>query len=171
MKDTNKAALEEILEFPYTGYIEVRNEDHAFDLLTQADYFLIASLKTLTSRFIVQKLGVSNCLMVYNFATNYHGEELKNGVRVFILANLVALSATEDFLNVSSKEIEEWISSDEVIGKHEEEVFEVIVKWMEKNENRQDQDFLQLLRHVRSVFVPRSYALNVMLQHSFHGEG
>lgn len=45
--------------------------------------------------------------MVYNFATKYDGEELKNGVRDFIIANLVALSATEDFLNVSSKEIEE----------------------------------------------------------------
>ena len=44
------------------------------------------------------------------------------------------------------------ISIDEVIVKHEEEGFGMIVKWMEKTENRQDQDFLQLLRHFRSVY-------------------
>ena len=164
LKETTKTAMEEILEFLYTGYVEV-TEENAFDLITQADYFLIPSLKALSSKFIVQTLDVSNCFMVYNFAVKYNGEELKNGVRDFILANLVAVSATEDFLNVSGKEIEEWISSDEVIVKQEEEVFEVIVKWMEKNMNRQDQDFFQLLQHVRCVFVSRSYAFDVMLQH------
>jgi len=164
LKETTKTAMKEILEFLYTGYVEV-TEENAFELVTQADYFLIPSLKALSSKFIVQTLDVSNCFMVYNFAIKYHGEELKNGVRDFILANLVAVSATEDFLNVSGKEIEEWISSDEVVVKQEEEVFEVIVKWMQKSVNRQDQDFLQLLHHVRCIFVSRSYAFDVMLQH------
>jgi len=49
------------------------------------------------------------------------------------------VAETEDFLNLSSKdkEIEEWISSDEIIIKGEEDVFQVIVKWME-NGNRED---------------------------------
>ena len=164
LKETTKTVMEEILEFLYTGYVEV-TEDNAFELITQADYFLIPSLQALSSKFIVQTLDVSNCFMVYNFAINYHGEELKNGVRDFILANFVAVSATEDFLNVSSEEIEEWISSDEVVVKQEEEVFEVIIKWMEKSINKQGQDFLHLLRHVRCTFVSRSYAFDVMLQH------
>ena len=165
LKETTKSVMEQILEFLYTGYVEINNEDNAYELLTQADYFLIPSLQALSGNFIVQTLEVSNCLMVYNFAINYHGEELKNGVRDFILANFVAVSATEDFLNVSGKDIEEWISSDEVIVKQEEEVFEVIIKWMEKNKSRQDQDFLQLLRHVRCIFVSHSYVFDVMLQH------
>ena len=49
------------------------------------------------------------------------------------------MAETDDFLNLSSKdkEIEEWISSDEIIIKGEEDVFQVIVKWME-NGNRED---------------------------------
>ena len=164
LKETTNSVMEQILEFLYTGHVEVNNEENAYELLTQADYFLIPSLKALSGKFIVQTLDVSNCLVVYNFAIDYHGEELKNGVRDFILANLVAVSDTEDFLNVSGKEIEEWISSDEVIVKQEEEIFEMIVKWMEKKK-RQDQDFLQLLRHVRCVFVSHSYVFDVMLQH------
>ena len=164
LKETTKSVMEQILEFLYTGHVEVNNEENAYELLTQADYFLIPSLKALSGKFIVKTLDVSNCLVVYNFAIEYHGEELKNGARDFILANLVAVSDTEDFLNVSGKEIEEWISSDEVIVKQEEEIFEMIVKWMEKK-NRQDQDFLQLLRHVRCVFLSQSYVFDVMLQH------
>lgn len=55
--------------------------------------------------------------MVYNFVINYYGEELKNGVRDFIFVNFVVVFVIEDFLNVSGKDIEEWILSDEVIVK------------------------------------------------------
>ena len=45
----------------------------------------------------------------------------------------VAVAKTEDFLNLSSKEAEEWISSDENIVEGEEEVFEM--KWIERSES------------------------------------
>ena len=32
-----------------------------------------------------------------------------------LAANFVAVAETEDFLNLSSKQVEEWISSDEII--------------------------------------------------------
>ena len=84
-------------------------------------------------------LDVSNGIMVYFFPTKYQYEELPNGASDFIFANFAAVAEIEDFLNLSSKdkEIEEWISSDEIIIKREEEVFQVIVKWME-NGNRED---------------------------------
>ena len=74
------------------------------------------------------------------------------------------MTGTEDFLNLSSKEIEEWISSDKIIIKEEEEVFQMIVRWME-NGNREDLDFLQLLCHVCCIYLSRSSAVDIILQH------
>ena len=48
--------------------------------------------------------------------------------RGFILSNFVAVAKTEDFLNLSCEQVEEWISSDEVVVDVEEKVFEVVLR-------------------------------------------
>ncbi|KAL9951326.1 hypothetical protein ACROYT_G043970 [Oculina patagonica] len=164
LEETSKAVMEKVLDYLYTGNVEITKEN-AYELFAQADYFLIPSLKGLSSKFILQTLDISNCIMAYYFAIQYDCEELQDGAREIILANFVAVAGTEDFLNLSSKDFEEWISRDNLIVKEEEQVFQVIVKWIEKKPNREDFDLLQLLRHVRCIYVSRNYLFNVMLQH------
>ena len=93
----------------------------------------------------------------------YRCEELQKAAKDFILANFVAVAKTEDFLNLSIKQVEEWISSDEIIVEGEEEVFEVVVKWIERNEC-QKEDFYELFRHIRCIYLPRVYLSNVALR-------
>ena len=164
LEETSKAVMEEVLEYLYTGHVEITREN-AYELFAQADYFLIPSLKALSSKFILQTLDISNCIMAYYFAIKYEWKELQNGAREFIVENFVAVAGTEDFLNLNVEEIVEWISSDEIIVKEEEEVFQVIVKWMETNQKSKDVGFLQLLSHVRCMYVSRSYVFSIMLQH------
>ena len=163
LEEMSKASMEEVLDYLYTGRVEI-TEKNAFELFAQADFFLIPSLKALSGKFILQTLDLTNCIMVYYFVIKYQWEELQNGARDFILANFVAVAGTDDFLNLSCKEIEEWISSDRIIVKEEEEVFQVTVRWME-NGNREELDFLQLLRHVCCIYLSRSYVFNIILQH------
>ena len=162
LKDTSKAVMEKVLDYLYTGQVAI-SKDLAYELFIEADFLLIPNLKALTSKFIVQTLEISNCIMAYHFAVKYQTEELQNGAREFIFENFVAVAEAEDFLNLNVEEMEEFISSDKIVVKKEEDVFPIIVKWMETN--GKDQDFLQLLRHVRCNFVSRSYMSDVILQH------
>ena len=164
LEHMSKTMMELVLNYLYSGRVEVTKEN-SYELLAQADYFLIPSLKTLAGRFILQTLDVSNCILTHKFAIRYHSEELQKAARDFILANFVAVAGSEEFLNLSGKEVEEWISNDEIILQEEEEVFQVIVKWIEKNSNRENVDLIQLMRHVRCIYVTRSYVFNVILQH------
>ena len=163
-EEISKASMEELLDYFYTGHVEITKEN-AFKLFKRADYFLIPSLKTLSTKFILQSLDLTNCLLVFHDAIKYQWKELLYGARDFILANFVAVAGTKYFLNQSSKLIEYWISSDKIVVKEEEEVFQVIVKWTEENRNRQELDFLLLLRHVRCIYLSRSYVFNIILQH------
>ena len=164
LEQTSKTTMELVLNYLYSGRVEV-TKDNSYELFAQADYFLIPSLKTVSGEFISQTIDVSNCILTYNFAIKYQCEELQKAARDFIFANFVAVAGTEEFLNLSGKEVEEWISSDEIIVKEEEEVFQVIVKWMEKSRNREDVEFSQLLRHVRCIYVSRSNVFSVILNH------
>ena len=163
LEETSKAVMEEVLKYLYTGHVDI-NEDSAnlFDLIAAADYFVIPSLKTVCGKGILKTLALSNCVSIYYFALKFRCEGLQKGAKDFILANFVAVAETEDFLNLSSKQLEEWISSDEIIVEGEEEVFEVAVKWMERNEC-QKQNFYELFRHIRCIYLPRVYLSNVAL--------
>ncbi|XP_078372072.1 kelch-like protein 11 [Oculina patagonica] len=165
LEETSKAVMEEVLEYLYTGHVDI-NEHNAFDLLAAADYFFVSSLKTLCSKVILQTMSFSNCIAAYYFAVKYQCEELQKGASDFILANFVAVAETEDFLNLSSKQVQEWISSDEIIVKGEDEVFEVLVKWINRNES-QKQSFYDWFRHIRCIYVPRDYLVNDILPNPF----
>jgi len=154
LEETSKAVMEEVLKYLYTGHVDI-NEDNAnlFDLIAAANYFVIPSLKTLCGKGVLKTLALSNCVSIYYFALKFRCEGLQKGAKDFILANFVAVAETEDFLNLNSKQVEEWISSDEIIVEGEEEVFEVAVKWMERNDY-QKQNFYELFRHSLYLFAP-----------------
>ncbi|XP_078370448.1 kelch-like protein 11 [Oculina patagonica] len=165
LEETSKAVMEEVLEYLYTGHVDI-NEHNEFDLLAVADYFLIPSLKSLCSKVILQTLSLYNCIAAYYFAVKYRCEELQKKARAFILAYFVAVAETEDFLNLSIAQMQEWISSNEIIVQGEEEVFEAIMKWIDRNES-QKQSFYDLFCHIRCIYVPRAYLINVMLSNPF----
>ena len=162
LEETSKVVMEEVLQYLYTGHIDINENCANFDLIAAADYFVMPSLKALCGKAILKTLALCNCVSIYYFASKYRCEELQKGAKDFILANFVAVAETEDFLNLSSEQVEEWISSDEIIVEGEEEVFEVIVNWMEGNES-QKQNFYELFRHIRCIYLPRVYLLNVVL--------
>ena len=165
MKDTSKALMEEVLEYLYTGYVDI-NDNNAFELMAVADYFLITSLKVLSSKFIQETLCASNSIMAYYSSVKYQCSDLREAAKSFILANFMAVSKSDDFLNLNLEQVEEWISSDEIVIKGEKEVFMAILIWTEHNTERK-QSFYNLFRHVRCHYVSRSFLTTVILQHEF----
>ncbi|CAH3189145.1 unnamed protein product, partial [Porites evermanni] len=164
LEEASKGLMEDILEYLYTGHVYI-SERNAVDLLAMADYLIIPSLKVKSCELISQSMSHTNCLLFYYAAMRYQCTGLQERTRNFIFANFMSVTGTDDFLELSRKQVEEWISSDEIKVKSEEEVFQVIVRWMEEREIGEHEEFFQLLRHVRFMHVPRSYVLSNILPH------
>ena len=164
LEDTSKIAIEQLLDYLYTGHVDV-TQHNAFDLLKIADFLVIPSLKEVSSKVIIQTLSSSNCLMVYYLAVNYRCIELQEKARDFIHANFTRVVEHEDFLNLTVSEVEEWISSDEIKVRGEEDVFQAIVKWAEQNGDGEREKFFELFRHVRLIYLSRNYVLNEIFPH------
>lgn len=164
LEEAGKVLMEDILEYLYTGHVYI-SERNAVDLLAMADYLIIPSLKVKSCELISQSMSHTNCLLFYYAAMRYQCTGLQERTRNFIFANFMSVTGTDDFLELSRKQVEEWISSDEIKVKSEEEVFQVIVRWMEEREIGEHEEFFQLLRHVRFMHVPRSYVLSNILPH------
>ena len=164
LQDTSKVAIEELLDYLYTGHVNV-TQHNAFDLLKIADFLVIPSLKDVSSKFIIQTLSSSNCLMVYYLAVNYRCIELQEEARDFVFGNFTSVVEHEDFLNLTLKEVEEWILSDEIRVRGEEDVFQAVVKWAEKRGSGDREKFFDLFRHVRLIYLSRNYVLNEIFPH------
>ena len=127
LEEASKGLMEDILEYLYTGHVYI-SERNAVDLLAMADYLIIPSLKVKSCELISQSMSHTNCLLFYYAAMRYQCTGLQERTRNFIFANFMSVTGTDDFLELSRKQVEEWISSDEIKVKSEEEVFQVIVR-------------------------------------------
>ncbi|XP_022800619.1 kelch-like protein 20 [Stylophora pistillata] len=123
---------------------------------------MITSLKDLCAQVILRGMSLSNCIPAYFLSVKYQCEELKKGARVFILENFVTVAKTEDFLSLSKEQFLGWISSDEINVRGEEEVFIILRNWIAANKS-QEQNFYELFRHIRFMYLPRDFFLEALV--------
>ncbi|XP_022792369.1 kelch-like protein 12 [Stylophora pistillata] len=155
------SVMEDVLEFIYTGTVEV-TEENAEELVAATNYLIVPNLKTISGRYLRQKMRNSSCISTFYFAEKYDCEELVNDSKSFIHANFASVADMDEFLSLEAKEVERWISSDEIVVRMEADVFQIVQKGVEHNKSERKVAFEELLRHVRLVFVSRDYLLNVV---------
>ena len=139
--------------------MQISTEDDALDLIVVADYLFLDKLKFLAGGVLVQTLNTSNCISSYCFAERYQCEILLFITRKFFLAHFAYIYAAhrKDVLNMSSKEVEMWISSDEIDVGVEEVAFKIILAWIDHDRGGRKIFFPELFRHVRLVYVSRDF--------------
>jgi len=161
-EDISATILEDVLEFVYTGSVEIHDEQNAKDLIVAADYLLLECLKTFSGRFLEQQLTSSNCISTFYFAEKYKCAELVPKSRKFVHDNFASVAELDEFLNLEGHMVESWISSDDICVAAEEDVFKIIEKWIEQNKSDRKAKFEELFLHVRLVLVSRDFLLDVV---------
>ena len=147
LKEISKSVLSDVLEFIYMGRVEI-NGENAEDLIIAADYLLLESLKTISGRFVEKQMTIGNCISTFYFAEKYRCEELVLRSTKFIQDNFTSVAKSDEFLNLEAEEVEKWISSEDILVAAEEDVFRIILNWVEQNKRERKDRFKQLFRHV-----------------------
>lgn len=154
-----ESLMKEILEFIYTGHVQILSEENAKELITAAG---------IAGRFLECSMTTSNCISTYHFAETYRCDELVTKAQTFMIeSNFAIVTKSEEFLNLTSQEVEEWISSDEIVINAEEDIFGVILGWMAKDRKPRTGKFEELFRHVRLIFASRDFLLKELVTNDF----
>jgi len=159
--------LQEILEFIYSGNVQMSSRENAKDLITAADFLFLPNLKKIAGRSLECSMTISNCISTYHFAEIYRCDELVAKAKTFIELNFASVAKSEEFLNLTSQEVEEWISSDEIVINAEEDVFFIILGWMAEERKSRSGKFEELFRHVRLIFASRDFLLKELVTNDF----
>lgn len=165
-----ESQMAEILEFIYTGNVEISTQQKAEDSIAVADYLLLESLKPIAQKFLEQNLSTSNCISNYYLGERYICEELITSCRKFIHLNFATVAESDEFMNLPSEEVEKWISSDEIVISEEEDVFKIILRWIAQDENQRGVKFCDLFRHVRLTCMSRDFLVRDVVTNDFVGE-
>ena len=165
----NEQCLRDILEFIYTGHVQISaaEENYARDLITMSDYLVLPRLKAVAGKHLVKDLKVTNSVSFYQFGLKYQCDELIFDTRNFIHANFIHVAQTEEFLSLSCEEIKMWISNDNISVTAEEDVFKVILRWVNRNKLERKQYFPELFCEVRLVYVSREFLYSDVMTSEF----
>ncbi|XP_073731379.1 kelch-like protein 21 [Misgurnus anguillicaudatus] len=147
-----------LVDFCYTGHVTVTH-DNVDLLLKTADLFQFPSVKEACCTFLEQRLDVSNCLEIQDFAEAYACRGLATSARRFVLKNIVELAKSMDFERLSWKRLLEFVSDDGLCVDKEETAYQIAVRWVKADLQHRLHYWPELLQQVRLPFVRRFYLL------------
>ena len=161
------SVMEDLLSYLYTGAVEVTNESRARDFLFASDYLMVPRLNKMAGDFLLRDLSVSTCISVYQLAVATRNEVLRAEALSLINKHFLRVTKSEDFMSLSVDEVIECVSSDDVEIRAEEEIFDVVIRWVEDSPDRRKEYLRRLLCHVRLTLMPLSYLHSKVLQNGF----
>ena len=160
-EEISGSIVEDVLEFIYTGTVAVTQENSK-ELIAAGNYLIIPSLKTASGRFLEREMSHINCISTFYLAEKYDCDELITNSRRFIHENIVSVAKLDEFLHLEAKEIEKWISSDDITVKEEADIFKIILDWVNHRGGERKTAFEELFGHVRLGFLSRDYLEDVV---------
>ena len=156
----NESLMKDVLEFIHTGNVQISTSENAEELIAAADYMCLSKLKSFAGKFIEQTMSSSNCVSTYFMAEKFDHSELLDSSRKFMLSKFVNVAQTGNFLRLPRHEVEQLVSSDDVVIESEEDVFKAILRWTLHKKSERSKEFCKLFCHVRLTFLSRDFLLN-----------
>ena len=140
--------MESLVEFAYTGSIEV-NIENVQCLLAGATMLNITPLRNSCSNFLKSQLDSGNCIGIRQFADLYSCAELELAAREYINQNFMEIMKNEEFLQLTFRNLVELLKSDKLQVRSEEDVYVAFETWLFKDYEARKDFVPDILHYIR----------------------
>ena len=130
LRDIEPQAMELLIEFAYTGEIEVTTEN-VQDLLPAAGILQLRDLKVACCEFLSDHMDVTNCLGIKQFADMHSCPDLVKKANRFIIRKFADVVRTDEFLDVPHHVLCELLGNDHLHVENELQVFNAFLRWID----------------------------------------
>ncbi|KAL4127305.1 hypothetical protein QTP88_011481 [Uroleucon formosanum] len=163
IREVDTTSLQLLIDYIYTGEIMI-SDQNVLDLMPAASMLQLDSVKDACVKFLQDDLNPSNCLGIRKFANFYDDRELLRSSEEYIKKYFREVVEEKEFLSLTSKEVIELISHDNINVPFEEIVFECVYKWVKYEFSCRYDSLPALMEHVRLPLVPIEYLLTNVLE-------
>ncbi|XP_013399272.1 kelch-like protein 3 [Lingula anatina] len=161
LQDVDGKALTQLIDFIYTSEIGV-TEENVQILLSAANLLQLVEVRNACCEFLQSQLHPSNCLGIKDFADLHACTELMNYAQAYTEQHFSEVVKHDEFLNLSSSQVTELISSDRLSVQSEENVFESVIGWIGRDPANRQQYISQLMEHVRLPLLSQEYLVETV---------
>ncbi|KAJ5070075.1 pep-cterm sorting domain-containing protein [Anaeramoeba ignava] len=133
LKDVSSSILSSILNYVYSGKIEI-NSENAIQILIFSSKYLIDELINVSSKFIKKNLQIETIVDILKLSDSMNLTKLLDSAYQFIFDNFNEFIKTPFFLELEENHLNSILSNGE-IQINEFELFQSIIKWGKHKSN------------------------------------
>jgi len=123
--------------------------DNVQGILSAAEMMDLPALKRMALKFMTSHIQYSNCLAVWQVSELYSCNIAAQEARGYALKNFTKVTATPEFLDLSSERLEVLLSDDLLKVPEERVVLEALTRWFHHDEEGRKGHMPRLLNSVR----------------------
>ncbi|KAF6205181.1 hypothetical protein GE061_019348 [Apolygus lucorum] len=154
-------ALRELVEYCYTGSVELR-EDSVETLLSTASLLGLHKVVDACSVFLRRQLDPTNCIGIALFADSRSCSQLHNAALSFIADHFVEVLKNQEFLMLSAEEVGKLLASDDLNVPSEEVIFRGLMTWIHHDSDKRRSDIPKLLQYVKLPLLTAGFITDVV---------
>lgn len=153
IKGVDFYSVQMLIQFSYTSQLTI-TDSSVQNLFLAADLLQFKWAKDSCVQFIMQQIDIANCLGVRALAERHSCKVMYEAATLYIMENFTKVTQTEDFHILSSGEVIELISHNEVKVCSEIEVFDACITWIKYNLEKRKCHLSEFLKVIRLPFIP-----------------
>ncbi|CAL1600297.1 unnamed protein product [Knipowitschia caucasica] len=159
------STVEAVIDYMYTGHISVtvRNVNQVLEL---AHRFLLVDLKAFCGEFMMRRLTLKNCVPVHSLALTYSLERLSNKATALIRKHFHKVIHDKEFQTLPFHLVRSWMADSEITINSEQELFQVLVDWVNHDKEEREEHFEELFGLIRLTQISPVYLSRVVRSQS-----
>ncbi|XP_053398583.1 kelch-like protein 5 isoform X3 [Mercenaria mercenaria] len=148
IKEVDPDALAAVVNFAYTGSIELR-EDTVENLLSTACMLQLSEVVEACCNFLMKQLHPSNCIGIRQFADAQGCSDLYKVANNYVMERFGEVMNTQEFLILPPDEVAKLLASDDLNIQSEEIIYSALVMWINHDINNRKKYLAKLMSHIR----------------------
>ncbi|PFX19367.1 Kelch-like protein 17 [Stylophora pistillata] len=166
LNDLDPLAVHMAVEFAYVARVNL-TVDNVQSLLTVATLLQMDTLVEKCCYFLENELHPSNCLGIRRFAKNHGCFVLSKTANEYAMRNFNHTTQMEEFFQCPLEEVLELLSEDSLHVRHEEEVYEAALRWMNFKKHERLKVVPQIAEIIRFPLMAWEFLVTKVLDDGF----
>jgi kelch-like protein 10 len=155
-----------VLEYAYMRRVDI-NQKNMFTLFESAAFLRMPGLFERCRDFIKSMLTPENCIGIMIYARDY-SYSLEKEARGFVMRNFVRVSQQSvELLELPLEDLKVIIGADELNVTSEQVVWDVVLRWINHDEENRNGSIVELIKKVRLGLLDSKFVLENVKDHPY----
>jgi len=148
LKEVEPDALVSLVDYMYTGRIELR-EETVEALLSTSCLLQLSEVVEACCSFLMKQLHPSNAIGIRQFADIQGCSDLEKVAHNYVMENFVEITRNQEYLLMPAEEVAALLACEDLFVPNEETIFHALVVWAKHDTANRRRHLAKLLEHVK----------------------